>query len=328
MENFIEAYGAFQNKMLFVAVRFQKPIVKVQITEEDTAKIDTSNILVVQAKKLVTMPETNTLTFFVGNKKHSDGISIKTASESEMLLTLLDKSKIYYCSYHNSVLYVCGALNCVPFPYTRIPKTATFNALYRISKACQKGKINIDQFVLCSYFKRNNLKWQNWKSWWCFVRDIMNDAYKAKVSKNISLQMVKYLKRVWKNSCRQKNAYNIHPELIFCEITFEKSEQPGVLCQSNHSMIIYVSPMIVSFECIDFLPIVDKANVKCDRWFPLYTNKHNWFEHLIYFYVKQLRVNIENIKRILFFLKDTTVVKYKLIQENFSFIYRLLTCDS
>lgn len=291
MENFIEAYGTFQNKMLFVAVRFQKPIVRVQIA-------DTSNTLVV--------PQT----FLVG-------------SASELLLASLNKSDIYYYSYHNSVLYLCGSLNSIPFRYTRIPKTITFKALYRISKACQKGKINIDQIVLCSYFKRNNLKWQNWKSWWCFVRNIVNDTFKDKVSRNITLQMVKLLKRAWRSSCRVKNTYSIPPELSFCEITLEKTENPGILCDS---MKTYVSPMIVSYECFDFLPIVDKARVKCDRWFPLYTNKHNWFDHLIYFYV---RVNIEDLKSILLFLKNnTTVVKHKLIRKNVYLIYRLLTCNS
>lgn len=300
MENVIEAYGAFQNQMLFVAVRFQKPIVRVQIT--DVAKSDTSNNLVV--------PQT----FLVG-------------SASKLLLASLNKSDIYYYSYHNSVLYVCGALNCVPFRYTRIPKTITFKALYRISKAYQKGKIDIDQIVLCSYFKRNNLKWQNWKSWWCFVRNIMNDTFKDKVSRNITLQMVKLLKRAWRSSCKLKDAYSIHPELTFCEITLEKTENPGILCLSNHPMkVYYVSPMIVSYECCDFLPIVDKAKVKCDRWFPLYTDKHKWFDHLIYFYV---RVNIEDLKSILFFLKNySTVVKYKLIRKNVNHIYRLLTCNS
>lgn len=308
MENFIEAYGAFHNKMLFVAVRFQTPLVRVQIIEETSNK------------------ETQALTFFVGGNGHlgSGGISVKTGLES-LLAVLNNKSDIYFYSYHNSVLYVCGAHDCVPFRYKRIPKTIAFKALYRITKAHQKGKMNIDTIVLCSYFRRNNLLWQDWKSWWYFIQDIMNDTFKAKVSRDITLQMVKLLKRVWKSSLREKNTYSIHPELSFCEITLAKTEQPGILCLSSHSKISYVSPMIVSHECYDFLPIRDKANVKCDRWFPLYTNKNNWFNHLIYFYVKQHKVNIKYIKNMLFFLKNTTITKYTLIEENLSLIYRFLT---
>lgn len=320
MEVYVESYGAIHNNMLFFAVRFQKPIVKVQVTES-TERIDTSNILVVYSNKVV---QTNTLTFFVGGKVQADGIVVKSGSEHELLVAVLNKSDIYHSAYHNSVLYVCGKPNCIPFRYKNIPKTISFKALYKITKAHQKGKLTIDHIVLCNYFRRNNLKWEKWNSWWYFIRDIINDTFKAKVSKNITLEIVALFKKVLKNS---SSSYSIHPELCFCEIALENTEHPGILCLSSHSKIVYVSPMIVSEEWFHFLPVVDKTNVKCDLWFPLYTNKYNWFNNLIYFYVKQFKVNTEYVKSMLLFLKNTTVVKYKLIQENLFFIYQLLTCN-
>lgn len=323
MEVYVESYGVIHNKMVFFAIRFQKPIVKVQITE-DPEKIDTTNILVVYSSNNAV--QTNTLTFFVGDQVRAAGIAVKSGLEHELLLAVLNKSDIYYHSYHNSVLYVCGKPNCIPFRYKNIPKTISFKALYKITKAHQKGKLAIDHIVLCNYFRRNNLKWGKWNSWWYFIRDIINTTFKPKISKNITLEIVALFKKVWKNSLTE-NGYSIHPELCFCEIALENTEHPGILCLSSHSKITYVSPMIVSKEWFHFLPVVDKTNIKCDLWFPLYTNKYNWFNNLIYFYVKQIKVNTEHIKNMLLFLKNTAIVKYKLIQENLFFIYQLLTCN-
>lgn len=325
MEKYIESYGAAHNKLLFYAVRFRKPIVKIQFTKQPE-KINTNNILVIYTKNFISS-ETNTLTFWVGAKEATDGgIFVEKGLESELLLALLNKCNIYYSTYYKNILYICTGIDAImPVQYKTISKTASFKALYKITMAHRKRCLNFEHIILCKFFRRNNLKWEKWNSWWYFVQNLMNDFFKTKMSKNITLQAVAHFKKVWKNSI-SKNMYCIKKELYFCEIAMENTQEPGILCFARNSTITYVSPMIVGKEWFSFLPISDLNNIACNVWLPLYTDKNQWFRNVIYFYVKNYKENIKYIENILLFLKNTTVEKYKWIQENVFFIQKLLNC--
>lgn len=324
MDKYLEAYGACYKKLLFFAVRFKKPIIKVKI-DESSEGIDTSNILVIYSKSPVTITF-NTLTYIVNVPCFTDEltISVKTGNKSELLHSLTNKCEIYYFHVHDSILYGCGTSNCISFKYKSIPKTVAFKALYMITRAYQNKNINIYDFISCHHFKRNKLKWEKWSSWWGFIRDLINNDFNNKVGIDITLQTVSRIKKIWKNTLKLNPIIEM-PELNFCEIGLENTDTPGILCSSENSSIKYISPMIISEQYYDSLPIKDKNNIKCDLWFPLYTNLHHWMNHCIYFYIKQLSLNKIYIEEMLSFLDKTTIEKYKLIQENIIVISEILT---
>lgn len=317
MDKYIEAYGAIYKKLFFFAIRFRKSILKVKI-QDSSENINTSDILVLYSKKPI-YTETNTLTYVVNTHSSSTkSISVQTGHTAELLLSLLNKHEILYYYFHKSVLYACGTPDAITCTYKIIPKTKTFKALYQITKAYQNQSIHLTHFIQCHYFKRNNLKWEKWNSWWYFIKNLINIKYKERTGTDITLQICNRIRKMG-------NCPNIlQSKLNFCEIGLDETDTPGILCASENSKICYVSPMIISGQFYNSLPIKDKNNIMCNLWFPLYTNKDQWLNNSIYFYLKQLLLNINHIKRILEILKNTTVEKYKQIEENIIIINGIL----
>ena len=315
MDKYVEAYGAVYNKLFFFAVRFKKPIINVKI-KDSSEKIDTSNIIVLHSKKPIT---TNTLMFAVKSPGHSDAISVNTGHELELILALLNADDILNYCFHKSVLYGVGSPNAISFAYKPLPKTVAFKALYKITRAYQNKCINIYHFVLCHYFRRNNLPWAKWQSWFYFIKHLINDEFKKKTGLNITLQIIKRIKKILNNSLKIENYKS---ELNFCEIALDETNNPGILCASNQSVIYYISPMIVGEQFYSSLPIKDKNNVSCNLWFPLFTD--HWFDTSIYFYIKCLSLNTKYIQQILKVLNNTTIEKYKLIQKNVTLLNQIL----
>lgn len=323
MEKYVKAYGATYQRLFFFAVQFKKPILKVKISDTVEPIIDTPNILLLYSKQPIYKNSGDTLTFVVNGPSNSNAISVETGDESELLLSLLNKDKIEKYCFHNSVLYGFGNSEAIPFTYTTIPRTVVFKVLYKITKAYQHKCIDIHHFVLCHHFKRNTLKWENWHSWWFFIKTLINEEFKKKTGINITLQKIHHIRKIYKNS-KMLNIQS-QTQLLFCEIALDETKNPGILCASNNNKICYISPMIVGEEFSKSVPIKDKNNVNCNLWFPLYTDIETWLENTIYFYSKNLTLNIQHIREMLLWLKNSNVEKYKLIEKNISYIHDILT---
>lgn len=322
MDKYVDAYGTIHNKLLFIAIRFRKPIIKIQINK-NSESIETSNIVVLYSNKPVNF-QSNTLTFIVKAECHNtDVIPVETGLESELLLSTLNKSEILYYTYYNSVLYACGTSNIISYTYDVIAKTTTFRALNKIITAYRKNKLNVEHYALCHYFKRNKLKWKKWNSWWYFIRERINEKYKEKAGVYPSLRTVKNLNKLFKNS-KTLIVDKDYSKLRYCEISLEEMDNVGVLCISKNMEISYVSPMIISKQG-HFKPLRDVNNKICNKWFPLYINKNNWLNNSIYFYSNNIRLNIIYIRKMLKYLENTTIEKYKNIQENLVLILKLVT---
>lgn len=327
MENYVEAYGAMYKKLFFFAVRFKLPILKVKISNTVEPLIDTPNILLLYSKVYSKQPiykeSENRLTFLVKESCKSNAISVENNDKAELLLSILKKCHIEKYCYHNSVLYGFGNSEAIPFTYTIMPRNLVFKSLYKITKAYQHQRIDISHFVLCHHFKRNKLKWENWHSWWFFIKTLINEEFKKKTGMNITLQKVNNIRKIIKYSLNL-NIGN-QTELSFCEIGLEETKHPGILCASINNTISYISPMIVGEEFSKSVPIKDKNNQNCNLWLPLYTNIETWWESTIYFYSNNLSLNIKYIQDILKLLNFTTIEKYKLIQKNIYYINNILT---
>lgn len=335
MEKYVEAYGAMYKKLFFFAVRFKIPILKVKISNTVEPSINTPNILLLYSKQPIYKASGDTLTFIVNGPCNSNTISAESGDESELLLSLLNKDYIKKFCFHNSVLYGFGNSEAIPFTYKTIPRTVVFKTLYKITKAYQEKRIDINHFVSCHHFKRNKLKWENWHSWWFFIKALINEDFKKKTGTNINLQKIKHIRKIYKNAKNlniEKSSLNLNienqTELLFCEIGLEETKNPGILCASKNNNICYISPMIVGEEFSKSIPINDKNNINCNLWFPLYTNIDTWCESTIYFYSNNLSLNIKYIQAILKWLMNTNVKKYKLIQDNISYISNILTTNS
>lgn len=327
MEKYVEAYGATYKKLFFFAVRFKIPILKVKISNTVEPIINTPNILLLYSKQPIYKQSGDTLTFIVNGPSNSNAISVETGEESELLLSLLNKDNIVQYCFHTSVLYGFGMTSdIIPFTYTTIPRTLVFKILYKITKAYQDNRIDINHFVLCHHFKRNNLKWENWHSWWFFIKKLINKDFKKKTGINITLQKINHIRKIYKRA-KTLNIEN-QTDLLFCEIALDETQEPGILCASNNKGICYISPMIVGEEYSKSLPIKDKNNINCNLWFPLYTCIETWLESTIYFYSKNLNLNIQCIQDILKWLTNTNIEKYKLIQKNVSYINDILANSS
>lgn len=322
MEKYVEAYGATYKKFFFFAVRFKIPILKIKISDTVEPIINTPNILLLYSKQPIYKKPGDTLTFIVNGPNNSNAISVESGDESELLLSLLNKSNIKKYCFHNSVLYGYGHSEAIPFTYTTLPRTMVFKILYKITKAYQQKRIDIHHFVFCHHFKRNKLKWENWHSWWFFIKTLVNKDYKKKTGTNITLQKIHQIRKIYQNS-KKLNIKN-QTKLLFCEIALEETKQPGILCNSKNNNILYVSPMIVGEEFSKSVPINDKNNIKCNLWFPLYTNMETWLDSTIYFYSKNLVLNKKYIKNILTWLKNSEFERYIFIRENISHINDIL----
>lgn len=298
---YYEAYGNSQKNVTFIAIRFKKPIVKLFVKESPEI-INTENIMVVYSKKPIDF-KSNSLIFGV---KNQTGIQVPSGKESDLLLSLFDKSHIYLHVFHNSILYVVGKLS---FEYEILSKNLAFNALSKIVTTCLSGNFTIEHFKLCKYFKRNNLEWKKWHSWWYLVKKCVN--MNEFIPDSITLQLANKIAKIFKKS--QQDYSLDYSELYKCEIELCEKSFLGVLYNVQHGNVTYVSPMIVSKNKNTFK---DVNFIQCKNWLPLYFNKISWLSEGVYYYLTDLKEYQNHVKGILSSLNGTNIEKYRFIEKD------------
>lgn len=313
---YVEAYGNVYRNLKFIALKFIKPILRIRLNDTVETIDDTHNILVLYSNKKLHL-KTNTLTYVV-NAECSGAIQVKDGDESELLLALLNRSEIYKYVFHHSTLYVVGSLR-LSFNYEILPKTAILKALYTLTKNCLDGTFNIQHFQLCKYFKRNNLEWKKWNSWWYLIKLNLNHTYYIK--QPITLQLAHKLANIYKKSqydfeLENSNFYN-------CEIELSTKPLLGIMYKMENDKLLYVSPMIVS-KYVGKKSFKDVNFIECNYWLPLYFNKTVWLSEGIYFYILQVYKYTKHLKLILNYLKDSKIDKYIFIKKDLSIVFNIL----
>lgn len=313
---YIEAYGNNYRGFKFIALRFRKPIVKIRI-KDNIQPIQTDNILVIYSNKTVNT-EFSTLTFVVQADCTTNAIRVNSGYESDLLLAMLNNEHVFMHSFHDSILYVVGS-NKLTFFYDVLPKTITFHALYRLSRYGLENTLELEHFKFCKYFIRNHPEWKKWSSWWSLVQLILNTNKLIRTP--ITIQMAKHISSIYKNS--QQNFKIEYSDLYKCEIDFSEKPFLGIIFKMENGKISYVSPMIISKSNSE-KSFRDVNQISCNRWIPLYFNKHTWLNEGIYFYIYNLKENLKYVKCILNHLKETTIEKYMFIYNDISIIYKIL----
>lgn len=317
LDKYLDVFGNCYKGVYFIALRFKLPVATYhQRAGSSPIHVPDNTAVVIHGNTFPKMVEGTKGLFFK--------VSNRASSSEQMLLKSMfpDQSNLLSC-FHRQTLFVVSNKNPFSTWWTKCRRNVAFNALYQFYEIYIGQKsMQLEDIGLLRLFQRNCYDPTHFNTWYQLATALVSKEVNRILARLPSAQLGLTVHQVLRRLQTHVLPSN-HPPPDFyaqCEIMYTDTEPLGVLYRTENRKVIYVSPMVVSYQPYEYR---DSNSVFCNCWLPLLQDLNHFKKHVVEWYLK----HSTDLPYVIAWLSMQTAEKYRFLQTDLEQVnYLMFDC--